>query len=332
MGSWFLQALLLAWVTYSVAANNEKKHRTKPDRGALVVDASGKYNGCHTTISSAVKSLRNTTNPQKIFIYPGIYTEQVYIPPLNGPLTIQGYTPNAHTYTHNTATLTFNLSRQTPNLTNNDLTATLRLWTPNTKIYNLNIANTFGPAETKGQALALSAQATNQSFYACSFTGYQDTIYANQGRQLYAKSYINGAVDFIFGQRASAWFHDSDIEAIGPGWITANGRDAVNNTSIFVFNECRVFGEAENSTYLGRPWRPYSRVVFQKSWLGDVVKAEEWARWDDVQSVEKVEFGEFENWGDGSEGERVAWSRELRKAVGVRDVLGRGEWIDEEYL
>ena len=61
------------------------------------------------------------------------------------------------------------------------------------------MANTFGHSESNGQALAISAHASNQGYYGCQFTGYQDTVLANTGYQLYAKSLIVGATDFIFG-------------------------------------------------------------------------------------------------------------------------------------
>lgn len=336
MAAFFARVLALASIICVVCA--DKYERTKPDRGALVVDASGKYSGSFLNISSAVSSLHNRTDAQKIFILPGIYIEQVYIPPHAGPITIQGYTGNAQGYAQNKVTITGNLSRQTPGLANNDATSTVRLWTSNVKLYNLNIANTFGQAATSGQALALSAQKTNQGFYGCKFTGYQDTIYANEGRQIYAKSYINGAVDFIFGLRAIAWFDKVDIETIGPGFITANGRDAANNTSFYVFNEAKVTGTSgRNSTFLGRPWRPYSRVVFQKSYLGDVVNPEGWSRWDAVQSVENVFYKEYKNYGPGADTHlRANFSSQLSAPIKATDLFGKRYekevWVDADYL
>lgn len=326
----------LIWAT--VAAGGDKYERTKPDRGALVVDAGGKYPGSYTTIGAAVSALHNETTAQKIFIYGGTYTEQVYVPPHAGPLTIQGYTDDARSYKDNQVTITGNLSRQTPGLANNDATSTVRLWTSNVRLYNLDIANTFGQAATGGQALALSAQKTDQGFYGCKFTGYQDTIYANEGRQIYAKSFINGAVDFIFGLRAIAWFDKIDIETIGPGFITANGREAANNTSFYVFNQVRVTGSSgPNSTVLGRPWRPYSRVVFQKSYLSDVVKPAGWERWDAVQSVENVYYKEYKNYGPGAAvGARANFSSQLSAPIKATDLFGKKfekeSWVDADYL
>jgi pectinesterase len=318
-----------------VAASSNKHARTSPSRGSIIVDTSGIYPHSYTNLSAAVSALHNKTSPQTIFILPGTYTEQVYIPPHAGPLTIQGYTSDARTYRSNLVVITSSISRLTPGLANNDATSTVRLWTSNVKLYNLNIANTYGSGS---QALALSAQNTNQGFYGCNFTGYQDTVYANEGRQIYAKSYVNGAVDFIFGLRASAWFHDTDVESIGVGYITANGREATNNTSFYVFNQCKVTGRSgANSTFLGRPWRPFSRVVFQKSYLGNVVKAEGWSRWDTVQSIEDVMYGEYRNFGPGAGvGRRVNFSSNLEKPIRAEEILGnrfeREDWVDTDYL
>ncbi|OAL48612.1 pectin lyase-like protein [Pyrenochaeta sp. DS3sAY3a] len=333
----FIRSLICLLALCVALASASKNERLSPVRGSLVVDASGKYQGSFTNISAAVTALHNETTPQTIFIFPGTYTEQVYIPPHAGPLTLQGYTKDARSYKDNKVTITGNLSRQTPGLANNDATATVRLWTPNVKLYNLDIANTFGYAATSGQALALSAQKTNQGFYGCRFSGYQDTVYANEGRQIYAKSYINGAVDFVFGLRAAAWFEKVDIEVIGPGFITANGRDAANNTSFYVFNQVRVTGSSANSTFLGRPWRPYSRVVFQRSYLGDVVRPEGWSRWDAVQSLENVYYKEYKNYGPGAAvGARANFSSQLSAPIKPADILGRKfekeSWVDNEYL
>jgi pectinesterase len=330
------RVIVLTSLLYCLVIASSNRHaRTSPSRGSIIVDASGKYPYSYTNLSTAVAALHNNTTSQTIFILPGTYTEQVYIPPHAGPLTIQGYTSDARSYHSNLITITSNISRLTPGLANNDATSTVRLWTSNVKLYNLNIANTFGSGS---QALAISAQNTNQGFYGCNFTGYQDTIYANEGRQIYAKSYINGAVDFIFGLRASAWFHDVDIETIGTGYITANGREAANNTSFYVFDQCKVNGKSGvNSTYLGRPWRPFSRVVFQESYLGDVVRAEGWSKWDAVQSVENVRYGEYKNFGPGtSVSTRANFSSQLEKSVQAEEILGKGfereGWVDTSYL
>lgn len=60
--------------------------------------------------------------------------------------------------------------------------------------YNLNIKNTFGPGV---QAIALSQYGSQVGFYACGFYGYQDTLYANEGTQVYLKGYIEVRCDSL---------------------------------------------------------------------------------------------------------------------------------------
>lgn len=93
----------------------------------------------------------------------------------------------------------------------------------------------------------------------------------------------------------------------------------------------------KGSTYLGRPWRPYARVVFQNSDLSDVVSSEGWADWNGDNVTDHVDFKEFQNTGAGAElSQRVAYSGVLEAAVKITDVLGEGfedeVWVDASYL
>lgn len=157
------------------------KARTSPSRGAIVVDQSEPgYPESYKSVQEGVDALDATADvSQELFIFPGTYEEQVYIPPLESNLTIQGYTCDSTSYEGNAATITYNLALI--NTTDDDHTATLRQWNTNTKIYNLNIVNTFGHIPQNGQNLALSAYKTNQGYYGCQFIGYQDTVLAETG-------------------------------------------------------------------------------------------------------------------------------------------------------
>ncbi|KAJ4419145.1 hypothetical protein N0V82_005158 [Gnomoniopsis sp. IMI 355080] len=314
--------------------------RTTPPTDAIVVDATGAYTGSFTTASAAVATLKNQTASQTLFFMPGIYEEQFLISPLKGPLVLQGYTCDASSYADNEVTITHALAQKdipdtVTGESRNDLTSTVRFKSANTKVYNLNIANTAGNV---GQALAINVNATNQAFYGCNFTGYQDTILADKGRQLYAKSFISGATDFIFGRYAQAWFESCDIESIGPGYITASGRESANSSAIYVINNAKVTGtNGTASTYLGRPWRQWAQVVFQNSYLSDVVSPAGWAKWDSSTPTDEVIFQEFNNSGAGANTtSRVAFSSQRDAAVVIDDVLGAGfeaeEWIDTTYL
>ncbi|KAF1779318.1 Pectinesterase, Asp active site [Phytophthora cactorum] len=227
--------------------------RTDPPAGAIVVDATGAYK--NTRLDP------NTTSEQTVFVRPGVYNEQVLISPLSGPLVLQGFTCDAMSYASNEVTITQakaqkDIPAEVTGEARNDMTSTVRFKSDNVKVYNLNIANTAGNV---GQALAVNVNATDYGFYACNLTGYQDTVLADKGRELYARTYINGATDFIFGRYAQAWFESCDIETIGTGFITASGRESESSSATGV-----------NSTSLGRPWRPYAKVIWQNSELGDV--------------------------------------------------------------
>jgi pectinesterase len=327
------QVLYLLSLLHTVLAED----RTSPPSGCLVVSKTA-TSSQHRTFQSAVNALSSTTTtPQCIFIHPGTYTEQVHIPALKSPLTIYGSTPDTTTYTANTVTIT--QSRSQDDQPNNDQTATLRAWTPNLRVYNINLVNTRGSGS---QALALSAQADKQGYYGVQFHGYQDTILANEGAEVYARCLIVGATDFIFGQRARAWFQGVDIRVLAAsiGYITANGRDSDSNPSFYVIDRSTVAAADGNSVkagayYLGRPWRNYSRTVFQRTSMTQVVNGAGWRVWNSGdERTDHVYYGEFENTGEGSKGQRVSWAKKLGSPVSIETVLGSDwkNWVDQSYL
>jgi pectinesterase len=308
--------------------------RTSPPSGCLAVGSAAKY----TTVQAAVNALSNTTTTaQCIFIYKGTYKEQVYIPQLQSALTIYGETKDTSTFSANTVTITQGKSQD--DSPNNDATATLRAHTTNLKVYNINLVNTRGQGS---QALAVSAQKDRQGYYACQFKGYQDTILAQAGAQVYAKSYIEGATDFIFGQKARAWFDGADIRVLAAsiGYITANGRDSESNPSYYVINKSTVSAKsgdtvAAGAYYLGRPWRNFSRVVFQNTKMSNVVNPAGWRIWNTGdERTDNVMYGEYKNSGDGSKGTRASFSTKLSAAVSISEILGSDykDWVDRSYL
>ncbi|KZM28226.1 Pectinesterase [Ascochyta rabiei] len=308
--------------------------RTSPPAGCLTVGGSGTYK----TVSDAVAKLSvSGTTAQCIFIYKGTYQEQVYVPPLESALAIYGETTDTSSFASNTVTITQGKSQDdTPK---NDLTATLRAWSPNMKVYNINLVNTRGKGS---QALAISANADKQGYYGCQFTGYQDTILAQTGNQIYAKCQITGSTDFIFGQKATAWFDGADIRVLNAsvGYVTANGRDSDSNPSYYVFNKSKVSAAAGTVVkagvyYLGRPWRNYSRVVFQKTNLSNVINPKGWAQWSvNDTRTDKVTYAEYHNTGAGATGPRASFGTNLSSAVSISTVLGSSykSWVDTTYL
>ncbi|RGP70966.1 pectinesterase precursor [Fusarium sporotrichioides] len=321
----------LNFVTAALAAS-----RTTAPSGCITVKKGGQFG----TIQSAVDSLSTTASgTQCIFIDQGTYNEQVLVPARSAQLTMYGYTTDTSGYAGNKVTITARKS-QADGL-NNDGTATLRVKATNFKLYNVNVANTYGQGS---QAVALSAYA-DSGYYGVALTGFQDTLLANEGYQLYSKCMIAGATDFIFGQRASVWFEKNDLRVVSAsvGYITgklsnrkfqkapltnvANGRDSDSNMSNYVFNNCNIAAAAGNNVangayYLGRPWRQYARVTFQKTSMSAVIHPAGWSIWNKgEENTAHVQFNEFGNTGAGASGNRASFSKKLSSAVPISTVL-----------
>ncbi|KAB8228440.1 pectin lyase fold/virulence factor [Aspergillus alliaceus] len=328
----FLASIFFA--TTALAASR----MTAPE-GAIVVAKSG---GDYDTVSAAVKALSTTsTSTQTIFIEEGTYDEQVYIPSLAGELIIYGQTDDTTSYSGNLVNITHNINLPMHVYVLTNKMGTVRNHSPNSSIYNLNIINTAG--QVGHQALAVSAYGNGQGYYGCQFKGYQDTLLAQSGNQVYAHTLIEGAVDFIFGQHARAWFHDCDIRVLkGPssGYITANGRSSETDISYYVIHKSNIAAASGNDVpsgtyYLGRPWSQYARVLFQKTSMSDVINSAGWSEWSTTKAnTDNVTFAEYGNTGAGAKGKRASFSEKLNEPVSISTILGSDwqRWADTSYI
>lgn len=55
------------------------------------------------------------------------------------------------------------------------------------------------------QAVALRVSSDLAAFYDCAFIGYQDTLYDHHGRHYFKNCFIQGNIDFIFGDGLSIY-------------------------------------------------------------------------------------------------------------------------------
>jgi pectinesterase len=55
------------------------------------------------------------------------------------------------------------------------------------------------------QAVALLVSADAAAFYGCGIYGAQDTLYDAAGRHYFKECYIEGSIDFIFGNARSLY-------------------------------------------------------------------------------------------------------------------------------
>jgi pectinesterase len=188
---------------------------------------------------------------------------------------------------------------------------------------NITFENTAG---NTGQAVAIAVRADRSIFKHCRFLGYQDTLFADYGRQYYVDSYIEGGVDFIFGN-ATAVFDHSEIHANARGYLTAQSRTSPDQTTGYVILNSNVTSGIEHAagassntpsdetTSLGRPWRPYSRVVYINTELSADVTPQGWNTWGKTPGEPKAYYAEFHSTGPGANpSRRVPWSHQLTAA------------------
>ncbi|KAF8326973.1 carbohydrate esterase family 8 protein [Cantharellus anzutake] len=308
---------LFGSVVLAVFAHLVLGHRTPPS-GAITVGNGGKY----STLQAALAD--NSSNV--FFLYAGTYKGNTLISRSN--VKIYGQTSGWTTYAGNLVSLTNNITAFD---VGSDIgSATVQVEASGVSLYNLNINNTYGNALSHSPAIALCVQGDQFAGYGLKVQGYQDTLLANTGRQYYRGCWIEGAVDFIFGLDASIWITKSVIHTVGSGYITASGRSS-DDSNYYVIDTSTVQGSG--STYLGRPWRNYGRVVFQNSTLGKNVNSAGWSVWAAGDPrTDHVTFAEHQNTGLGARGQRASFATGLTTPVSINTVLGSTDWIDPAYL
>ncbi|GJR35975.1 pectinesterase 2-like protein [Tanacetum coccineum] len=181
----------------------------------------------------------------------------------------------------------------------------------------ITFRNTAGPQNH--QAVALRSSSDLSVFYRCGFEGYQDTLYTHSQRQFYKECYIYGTVDFIFGNAAVVLQNCMIYGRRGMKGqqvtITAQGRtDSNQNTGISIQNS-RIMAASDLKpvlssfkTYLGRPWKQYSRTVFLENYIDSLVDPAGWLEWDGNFALNTLYYGEYRNFGPGSStSRRVKW-------------------------
>ncbi|XP_062096831.1 probable pectinesterase/pectinesterase inhibitor 51 [Humulus lupulus] len=201
------------------------------------------------------------------------------------------------------------------------------------------------------QAVAFRSLSDRSVIENCEFLGNQDTLYAHSLRQFYKSCRIQGNVDFIFGNSASI-FQDCHI-LIAPrqanpekgekNALTAHSRRDPAQSTGFVFQNCSMNGTEEymrlyksnpkvHKNFLGRPWKEYSRTVFIRCNMEQLIAPQGWLEWDSDAGLKTLFYGEFENTGAGSElSQRVPWSSRIPaehvNTYSVQNFIQGQDWI-----
>ncbi len=285
----------------------------------------GKEGECdYKTVQEAVNSIKNTPtekNRATIKINPGIYNEDVnidkpYVTLVNasnkGEVVITYDKANGHSDpaknfgTDKTATVT--VSENATGFTAKNITF----------VNSYNIDEPDSDVRSQSQAVALETLADKVTLENCKIIGRQDTLYlkgASQGQQVagansarvYLKDcYIEGTVDFIFGD-ATAYFDNCSLNM---AYYKNGGHFTAPNTTLYnigyVFNNCKLTvdkaytQDMAEKIDLGRPWQcdsAYpnygSNSVFINCTMPEIMNSEGFSLWDDSTIINKVRFMEY---------------------------------------
>nr|XP_016449487.1 PREDICTED: probable pectinesterase 8 isoform X2 [Nicotiana tabacum] len=259
------------------------------------------HNGCcnFTTVQAAVDAVGNfSVKRSLIWISNGIYFEKVIIPKTKPNITFQGqgYTTTAIVWndTANSANGTF-------------YSGSVQIFSTNFIAKNIsfmNVAPMPGPGAIGAQAVAIRIAGDEAAFWGCGFFGAQDTLHDDRGRHYFKDCYIQGSIDFIFGNGKSLYELISIASPVAAGVksingaVTAHGRATKDENSGFAFVNCTLGGTGR--IWLGRAWRPYSTVVFANTYMTDIIAPEGWNDFNDPSRDQTIFYGEYNCSGAGS--------------------------------
>ncbi len=230
------------------------------------------------------EAIFNASDGDKIIIPSGVYKEKINITKKNISLIGDGF-----------VTITFDAASGNLDPDGNkydtfsSATVTVDESAAGFRAENITFENSYNRIDSDikvTQALAVSCGADGTVFDHCNFLGWQDTLYlwGSSCRQYVNDCYIEGSVDFIFGD-ATVLFEDCDINCVREkSYITA-ASTAETSEAGFVFYHCYI-SACENcgNIYLGRPWRAHtdginSHTAFIECTYNFDCAAEGWLPW-----------------------------------------------------
>ncbi|OAE35133.1 hypothetical protein AXG93_4461s1120 [Marchantia polymorpha subsp. ruderalis] len=152
----------------------------------------------------------------------------------------------------------------------------------------------YAAIDGSGQAVAIRVTADRCSFYSCRFLGWQDTAYLHYGKQYFRDCYIEGSVDFIFGN-ATVLLEHCHIHCKSQGFITAQQRKSADESTGYVFLRCVITGNGDSKSYmhLGRPWGPHARVVFAYTHMDSCILPSGWNNWNNTANEKTASYSEY---------------------------------------
>lgn len=323
------------WVAAGVLLNAE---------AARLTVSHGRHADYHT-LQAAVNHAPGTGGAI-ILIAPGVYHEKVHISKPGIILVGTGKRPQD-------TVITWGDSAK--NTGSTFKSATITVHGDGFEAENLSIVNTWWwdhpEKRERSQAVALQMESDRAVLDHVRLLSGQDTLFAGSSRcrgtlhgpceadrQFFNDSFVEGNVDYIFGD-AKAVFDHCDLHS-RPGsevTITAQSRHSLLENSGYYMLNCQITGANKgNRIYFGRPWRTYSTVLFYHTKIQQKLEPSGWLNWGG--RLKTSTYREYKSYGPGVDGgHRIVQSPPLTKAE-MRNLTpsallaGRDHWKPEAAL
>ena len=290
----------------------------------ITVGASGAN---FTTVQAALNSMSKTNaTPTQIRIAPGTYKEKltIQVPKITlcgqagkASSTILTYSDNANTSNGNGGTLGTTGGAST-NLTGNDVS-----------VENITFAN--GTPLGGSQAVALLVSGNQVQFRNCRFLSFQDTLYVRKAKQYFRDCYVEGTVDFIFGDGTTV-FDNCTVKNVGGGTAATapNTDQSVPYGLVFLGGQLTADASVKaGSVALSRNWGAYGAAAFLRTTLGAHISAVGWSPMG-TNTLDTARFSEYKTTGAGAKpGSRAPQSKQLTDQQAANYTLAAifGSWV-----
>ncbi|KAJ8752387.1 hypothetical protein K2173_004023 [Erythroxylum novogranatense] len=310
---------------FLLACSSITNAQFKPNSGVqigrtITVDLNGK--GDFTKVQDAIDSVPSRNNVWTLIkLKAGVYEGQVAIPQDKPYMILQGEGSG-------TTVIQVNQAGSSSD------SAALILSAENFVASDISFRNTYNLDQSHREPMLWAPAATlwadKASFYRCGFISKQDTLSDLIGRHYFHSCYIEGSVDFIWGNGQS-YYELCVLNATGGGFITAQGRKSEDQPTGFVFVKSAIVGVGP--TLLGRAYGPYSRVLIKNANITANVKPEGWSAWSFVGHEDKITYAEQGCDGPGSAmSQRVTWMKTLTAGewdyfTNIHTFLNQDGWI-----
>ncbi|XP_051128596.1 pectinesterase QRT1-like [Andrographis paniculata] len=305
-------------MSISDAEKNQNSNQNQTQK-IIVVDWTGA--GDSATVQGAVDLVaENNTERVKIHILPGLYREKVVVPKSKPYISFIGdenRSPETVISWHDKASDSDGHGGALGTV----MSASVTVLSDYFCAMGVTFENTVvepGDGENGYQAVALRISGEKAMFYKARFLGSQDTLNDETGSHYFYQCFIQGSVDFIFGN-ARSLYQECSISVVKDGYaIAAHHRNSPSEATGFSFVNCTItgtgygYGYGDGAVFLGRAWGNYSTTVYSYSEFDLHVRPGGWDDWKVPSRHSLVTFGEHECKGVGADrSRRVPWSQNL---------------------